>query len=127
MNRIKRPRTHTGCARGFALTIAIVTMAMVVALAAVVLTVAYHQRRLAKVVESRTPAFYHAHAGVVDAQERIRRNTPPDDFSNPAFDPPAYSLDLDGDAVADVIVDISAENPATGLRTIQALGDDHLG
>ncbi len=112
-------------AHGFALSIAIITIVLLATLAVSVLMLGFHQRRIVRTVTHRTQAYYFAQAGLVDARERIRRNQAPDNFTNNAFDPPQYSLDVDGNGVNDVLVDIGPED-ALRLRPISVLGCDGL-
>lgn len=108
--------------KGLALTLAIITAVLVTALAAAALSFGYNQRILTKTaVGGRTLAFYYAKAGLVDAQELLRTD-PSGDFGDPTYDPPPYTLDVNGDGASDVTVDISARDGTTNLRTIQTTG-----
>lgn len=108
--------------RGIALTLVIIIIVSVSMVTAAALTFGYNQRLAArKVVSSRTEAYFFASAGLVDAGEAIRRDAG-GNFADPAFNPAPYSLDVDGDRVDDVTVDIGPRDPATGLRRILATG-----
>jgi hypothetical protein len=92
-----------------ALTVVIIVLMMLVLLGGYILTLAYNHYRLQQSVGGqRMAAYYRARAGVVDAQWRIRRD-PGGLFAagGPAYNPSAYSLDIDDDGVNDVTVDIS--------------------
>ena len=111
--------------RGIAMTIVVMTILLLTLVAGSVLTVGYHQRLLSRSVDGKMKAFYWAHAGLVDAQERIRRNPAP--FNNPTYNDPPYTLDLDGALpLNDVTVDIGPESttagPTYGLRTVVVVG-----
>ncbi|HTL69850.1 MAG TPA: hypothetical protein VL404_01020 [Candidatus Eisenbacteria bacterium] len=112
--------------RGMVMTVAILAVTMIALLAAYVLTVAYNHRRLAQSVGGvRMRAAMYAQAGVVDAQWRLRTD-PGGTFAagGTAYDPPAYSLDVNGDGTNDVSVDISAvtDGPDGNTRRIVATG-----
>jgi len=106
---------------GFALTAVIIAILLMVTLAAAALRLASNIRQVQDhFFVGRTRAYYYAQAGTVDAQWRIRNNL----FGEygPNDDPPPYSLDVNGDGLMDVTVDISAEDPTTHLRQISATG-----
>ncbi len=121
--------------RGIVLTIVIIVTIMMMTLAVAILGLAANQSKLASsLAASNIRAQYRAEAGLVDARWRMRTNFTTDigggDFTSPSFDPPAYYLDIDANAVHtaktdadDVEVDISAlgaDQP--GVRTVDSLG-----
>jgi Tfp pilus assembly protein PilX len=128
------------CARrGIAMTAAIMTIMILAILAAVVLNLALNQARLAGApVQGRTRAFFRAQAGLVDAKERIRIGSCPACKGACASCDTAcatcpyeldattanYTLDVEGDAVQDTTVTISARNTTTKLRTITSNGSE---
>ncbi|MCG3176029.1 MAG: hypothetical protein MOGMAGMI_00967 [Candidatus Omnitrophica bacterium] len=109
--------------RGIALTITIILIIASALLAAAALSVGYQYRRLREGVGAlHTQAYYRAQAGVVDARWRIRNNIGAN-YLLAGTDPAPYQLDIDGDAVMDVTVDIGAAD-GNGLRQILATGRD---
>lgn len=121
----------------------IALIAVVFLLAALALILGYsmnfaqNQRRLLNsLTKERMQNYYKAQSGVVDANWRIRTNTLLEGwggagFTDANFNPPAYYIDLETDAVtsaqtdaSDVKVDIGPVNGATGLRTIESTGLD---
>ena len=108
--------------RGLALSVVILIALMVMTIAGAALSLGYNLRLLAKKsVSGRTAAFYYAKAGMVDAFELIRKDAT-GEFADPAFNPPAYEIDVNGDGTADAAVDISARSVTTRRRTIQVTG-----
>lgn len=121
--------------RGVVLTVVIIVTIMMLSLAVAVLSLAANQTRLSNsLAASNVRAQYRAEAGLVDARWRMRVNFTDDigggDFDDPDFDPPAYFIDIDADAVHttrtgddDVEVDISAVGAGQpGVRTVDSLG-----
>lgn len=109
---------------GFALTAVIIAIFMMMVLASAVLLYAYNIRRLQDSLAGlRTLAYYNANAGIVDAQWRIRTNYQ-GNFDPGDPDPPSYTLDVNGDSLPDVTVDIGAFNSATRNRSISATGHE---
>ena len=133
---------------GFVMTVAIIFIIMLALLAAFVLNAGANRRIMADNVGARRArAYYHAQAGAVDAQARIRLNTttgltPAGSFTDSTYNPAPYYLDLSTNpptltttapARYDVTVDISAVNknndgtavsPLTGRRIIEVTGKD---
>jgi len=110
--------------KGAILTVVIMVIVLLTLLAGYTLNFAYNQKRLTdRSSGAHLKAYYRAQAGVVDAQWRLR--TDPGGLfaaNGPAYNPPAYSLDIDGDGVNDVTVDIGATT-AQG-RLIESIGRD---
>lgn len=104
------------------MTVVIMIILMVSMLASAALTVGFHHRTLAKkAVGSRTQSYYFAQAGLVDAQEALRKD-PGGLFVDPSYDPAPYTIDVDADGVADATVDIGPRVAATGYRAIRSTG-----
>lgn len=116
----------TGTARtaqkGVALTIAIMMIICSSILAGYAMQAGWNMRRIQIRSGSRRDRIYwFAKAGVVNARWQIRTNVG-GQFNNPAFDPAAYLLDVNGDATNDVSVDIGPV--VNGLRQIDSTGLD---
>jgi hypothetical protein len=123
-------------ARGAVLLVVLITLLMMMALIGAVLSLASNQAVATSQVTNRyVRNYFRAHAGVVDARERIRLNDTSGlggatDFEDPTYDPPAYFIDLYNDSMHtgaqasgdDVRVDIGPEDPSTGLRSVVATG-----
>ena len=115
--------------QGAALTVAIMAVIMLTAVAGYSLTLAYHQKKLMDTVSGkRIIAYYRAQAGVVNAYWRIRTNyttglSPAGSFATDSYNPDPYSIDVDGDGTPDTTVDIGPKNVATGLRPIDSTGN----
>jgi hypothetical protein len=108
--------------KGIALTIAILMIICSSILAGYALQAGWNMRRIQVSSGSkRDRTYWYAKAGVVNARWRIRTNVG-GQFTNPAFDPAAYTLDVNGDAVNDVSVDIGPV--VNGLRQIDSTGLD---
>ena len=117
--------------KGVALTVVVIVLIMVALLTGYVASLGYNQRRVTDAASGRrAKIFYRAKAGAVDAAWRIRVNyfptqIPPNSFLTDAWDPPAYTLDVDGDGTADTSVDIGpVTNPATRQRAVLSTGLD---
>lgn len=115
---------------GVAMSVVIVSILLLSVLAAAALTFGFHQRKLAESASgTRTQNFYLARSGSIDADERLRTDNgltyaaDPDcdnTARDPDCDPEPYNLDVDGDGTPDVVVDISATDSGTGLRTVNS-------
>ena len=130
---MKRPNDS-----GIALTLTIIVMLLLTALAGYALTASMHQGRLRKQTTLvRNKAYYWAQGGVVEAYARTRTRYMtlpgggplggtvsgggPADLTNPNFDPNPYCLDVDpNDPGNEVQVDIGPADAVTGLRPIVA-------
>ena len=122
-----RPLRDLG-SKGMALTIVMIIAIILALLAGYATNSSFNQR---KVVDNasghRAKVYYCAQAGVVDANWRIRSNYTTDagTYNNNAYDPPPYTLDVDGNGVADCSVDIGpVVNAAKGNRQILSTGLD---
>ncbi len=120
---------------GLVLTIVVITILMMLGLVAAVLSLAANQRLLSDELSSRhVRAYYRARGGVVEARWRIRNDQTADiggggTFTNAAYNPAPYFIDLDANAVHtartdddDVRVDIGALDAATGVRPVEVTG-----
>ncbi len=117
---------------GAALIIVILIIIMLTLIGGFMLNLGYNQRRLLASSSARhIRNYYAAQAGVVDANSRIRTNytaglTPAGDFTDPAYDPQPYMIDLNGDGIQDVSVDIGpVTDVTTGARQINSTGLDN--
>ena len=109
--------------KGFVITIVVIMVFAILAAGIAVLALGYNQKRLVdQVGAGQIRGYYRARAGIVNARWRIRTNNNGAGGYEYNVNPPAYSLDLDGDSVNDVTVDIGTENLATGLRDIVVTG-----
>ena len=109
--------------KGVALVVVIIIFTMLALMASFAMNLGYNQRRLSHVgTGTKVVNYYRAQAGVVDAYWRIRTNQG-GIYTPPAFDPPAYFLDVDNNAVNDTTVDIGPVN-AQGRRPILSTGLD---
>ena len=112
------------------MVVVIVIITMLTLIGAFMTKMTYNQRTLVSVTSGkRVQVYYRAQAGVVDAHWRIRTNYTGapmggGDFTNPAFDPPPYSVDMaPADGNNDFTVDMGPVN-ASGLRPISSTGLD---
>lgn len=112
--------------KGLTLTFAVLMTTLTMILAAWALDYTYNTKRIMDSASGyELQATTKAEAGIVHAYWELRMD-PDGLYRNPAYDPPAYWLDLDGDGGMDVQVDISAVN-VQGLRKIEASGTSALG
>jgi len=139
--------------RGVVLTVVIVVSVILVLAAGYIMGLGYNQKRIMDQLSGRRMrAYYRAQGGMVDALFRLRTNSmglglggvptiggtggPPDDFTNPNFDPQPYFINVktdtastDGSLPYDVKVDIGPVQqapglPDTGFRKIELTGKD---
>ncbi len=126
---------------GIALTVVIIILAILAMMAGYILSLGYNRRRVVDAASgTRAKIYYRAQAGVHDATVRIRKNyafTAPGnvgpmltdigsvgaDFSNPGYNPAAYTIDVDGDGTQDTRIDIGVVN-GSGQRPIVSTGLD---
>ncbi len=115
---------------GLALTLVMVILMLLAATGGYVINLSYNQKRfLDSTSGNRIKAYYWAQAGIVNANTRIGENYTGGllggggtNFNEPSYDPAPYALDMDGDGVNDVTVDIGTKDASTGLRPIVATG-----
>ena len=117
--------------RGIALTVVVVVMIVMAILSTYAMNLGYNQKLLTDQSSGRrAKIYYRAQAGLVHAYWRIRVNNtaglaPAGSFATDAYNPGPYTLDVDGDGVNDVSVDIGpVTDPATKQRAILATGLD---
>lgn len=120
-----------GNPKGVALTLVIVIMIMLGLIAGVVTSLGISQKKLMDAASGRrAKIYYRAQGGVINADWRIRTDyttglSPAGTFTNDAYDPGPYSLDVDGDGTNDTTVDIGAvTNVATKARPVYSCGCD---
>jgi hypothetical protein len=103
---------------GFAMVFVMVVITILAMFAVWVTIQGYNQRKLLDVTSGqRAKLYYRAQAGVVEAAWRIRDNytsgiggvIPPGGFpANDTWNPPPYSIDVDGVGGNDTSIDIDA-------------------
>ena len=118
------------------MTIVIIIVIVMAFLATLVTMLGYNQRKLANAAGGRrVKIYYRAQAGVVEADWRIRENYLLNpalvntgggaSFTDDTYDPAPYSIDIDGDAVNDVTIDIGPKiGGVSGRRAISSVGLD---
>lgn len=135
-------KIFTKNAKGIALTVVIIVLAILVMMAGYIFSLGYNRKKITDAASgTRAKISYRAQAGVHDATARIRKNyvgatnlPPPGattpaltpgggSFLNPAFDPDPYQIDVDGNGTMDVRIDIGPVN-ASGQRPILSTGLD---
>ena len=107
---------------------------VLVLLASFAVNYGYNKKRLMDIHSGRRDTLnFRAQAGVVDANWRIRADytaglSPAGSFTNSAYDPAAYGLDVDRNGVADTCVNIGpVTNAGTGQRGIVSTGIEEGG
>lgn len=113
---------------GVALTIVVIVLIIMGILSAYAMNLGYNQRRMQEQASGRRiKIYYRAQAGAVNAMWRIRSDvagdlTPAGTFTNAAYNPNTYLMDIDGDGVNDTSVDIGPL--VGGQRAILSTGLD---
>ncbi len=113
--------------KGVAMTIVMIILMVLAIMAGYILNFGYNRKRIVDAASgTRAKVYYRAQAGVHDAAVRIRKNytvglLPAGSFLNPAYDPNAYNIDVDGNGSMDTTINIGAVN-AQGQRTIDSTG-----
>ncbi len=127
--------------KGIALTVVMIVLGILVMMAGYIFSLGYNRKKITDAASgTRAKISYRAQAGVYDATTRIRKNYPflspgsvnpmgtdpgsvGADFSNPGFDPAAYTIDVDGNGTMDARINIGAVN-GSGQRPIDSIGLD---
>ena len=112
-----------------AMPIAIIMIVLLTLLSGYLLQLGYNQKKLMVVASGkRAKTYYRATAGAVEAEWRIRVNrttglAPAGTFTNDAYDPNPYNIDVDADGTDDCTINIGPVlNAALKNRRIQSTG-----
>ena len=114
---------------GVALTIVVIVIVLLTLVTAFVANLGYNQKRMVDASSGRRiKIYYRAMGGAVDASWRIRTDytvglAPVGTFTNPAYNPGPYALDVDANGTMDTDVDIGPAD-AAGVRPVSSVGRD---